>query len=74
MSVLVNLREEEVAQLKRLTEMESESAAVAQAAREFLRVAQLKELKTVSGNVDYRENREELEALELKEGNPPRET
>ncbi|MBI2925519.1 MAG: hypothetical protein HYY24_07425 [Verrucomicrobia bacterium] len=68
MSVIVDLREEEVAQIKHLTELESESDAVAQAAREFLRVAQLRELKSVSGKVDYSENWQALEALELKEG------
>ena len=70
MSVTVDLRDDEIAQIKRLTGVDSDSAAIAQAAREFLRLAQLKELKTASGTVDYQENWHSLEALELKE-NPP---
>jgi hypothetical protein len=70
MSVTVELRDVEIAQIKRFTGLDSDSAAIAHAAREYLRVAQLKELKTASGTVDYQENWHSLEALELKE-NPP---
>ena len=45
MSVTVNLSSEEVAQIKRFTEIENENEAVTKAAREFLRVIQLRELK-----------------------------
>ncbi|MBI2949515.1 MAG: hypothetical protein HYY23_17905 [Verrucomicrobia bacterium] len=55
MSVTVNLSAEEVAKIKHFTEIESENEAVAKAAREFLRVAQLRELKTASGQVDYQD-------------------
>jgi len=37
---------------------------------EILGLAQLKELKTASGTVDYQDNWHSVEALELKE-NPP---
>ena len=70
MSVTLDLGDDEIDQIKRLTKLDSDSAAIAQAAREFLRLAQLKELKTASGTVDYQENWQSLEALELKE-NPP---
>lgn len=70
MSVTVNLSPEEVIQIKRLTELQDENAAVAKAAREFLRVTQLRELKAASGNVDYVGAGEELEALELRESPP----
>jgi Asp-tRNA(Asn)/Glu-tRNA(Gln) amidotransferase C subunit len=67
MSVTVNLSADEVAKIKHFTELESESEAVAKAAREFLRVAQLRELKTASGHVDYQDVGETMEALELRE-------
>jgi hypothetical protein len=70
MSVTVELRDDEIANIKRFTGLASDSAAIAHAAREFLRVAQLKELKTASGTLDYQDNWHSLEALELKE-NPP---
>ncbi len=70
MSVTVNLSPEEVAQIKRFTELQNETDAVAKAAREFLRVAQLRQLKEASGKVDYFDAGEELEAMELREGPP----
>ena len=65
--VTVNLSPEEVAQIKRFTELQSETEAVAKAAREFVRISQLRELKAVSRKVDYRHAGEELEAMELRE-------
>ncbi|HEV2207935.1 MAG TPA: hypothetical protein VG167_04125 [Verrucomicrobiae bacterium] len=68
MSVTVNLSAEEVAQIKRFTDLENEADAVTKAAREFLRVIQLRELKAASGKVDYEELSQKMEALELREG------
>ena len=67
MSVTVNLSLDEVSQIQRFTELENESEAVTKAAREFLRVMQLRELKAASGNVDYQDVGEAMEALELRE-------
>jgi hypothetical protein len=67
MSVTVNLSSDEVAQIKRFTDLENENEAVTKAAREFLRVVQLRELKAASGNVDYHEVGEAMEALEIRE-------
>jgi Arc/MetJ family transcription regulator len=68
MSVTVNLSADEVAQIKRATELDNENEAVAKAAREFLRVVELRELKAASGKVDYAGVEEDMEALELREG------
>ncbi len=70
MSVTVNLSAEEVAQIKRATEVDDETEAVAKAVREFLRVAGLRELKAASGKVDYVGVEEKMEALELRETQP----
>ena len=67
MSVTVNLSSDEVAQIKRFTDIENENDAVTKAAREFLRVVKLRELKAASGNVDYQDVGEAMEALELRE-------
>ncbi len=67
MSVTVNLSLDEVAQIQRFTELENESEAVTKAAREFLRVMQLRELKAASGNVAYQDLGEAMETLELRE-------
>ena len=61
MNVTVNLSSDEVAQIKRFTDIENESEAVTKAAREFLRVVQLRELKASSGNVDYQDAGEAME-------------
>ena len=68
MSVITDLSSDEMAQIKRFTELENENEAVTKAAREFLRVSQLRELKAASGKVDYQEVGEAMEALELREG------
>ena len=67
MSVTVNLSSDEVAQIQRFTELENESEAVTKAAREFLHVMQLRELKAASGNVEYQDLGEAMETLELRE-------
>ena len=67
MSVTVNLSLDEVAQIQRFTELENESEAVTKAAREFLRVMQLRELKAAFGNVAYQDLGEAMETLELRE-------
>jgi hypothetical protein len=68
MSVTVNLSADEVTQIKRATELDDEKEAIAKALREFLRVTGLRELKAASGKVDYVEMAQEMEALELREG------
>ncbi len=68
MSVTVKLTSDEVAQVKHFTAIEDEKQAVTKAIREFLRVAQLRELKAASGNVDYQDVAQDMEALELREG------
>jgi len=50
-----------------LTELPNETEAVAKATRGFLRLTTLRELKAVSGKVDYCDVSDELEALELRE-------
>ena len=67
MSVTVDLSAEELAQIKRFTELQNEREAVTKAAREFIRVNQLRELKGASGKVDYSDMGETMEALELRE-------
>jgi hypothetical protein len=67
MNVTVDLSSDEVAEIKRLTELQEERAAVAKAAREFIRVTQLRELKSASGKMDYQDVSKNMEALELRE-------
>ena len=72
MSITINLSPNEVAQIKRFTELQNENEAVAKAALEFLRLMQLRELKAVSGKVDYSDVGDALEAMELGEAPPKR--
>lgn len=65
MSITVTLTSEELAQLKQITKRESDSEAVGTALRQFLRLSGLRELKAVSGNVDFEDQWRELETLEL---------
>lgn len=67
MSVTVTLSSEELAQIRQLTQIDSDSEAVGQAAREFLRLYQLRQLQTVSGHVEYHDEWKSFVSLELHE-------
>lgn len=71
MSVTVHLNHDEIAQIKEFTRLDDEAEAVSKAAREFLRMAGLRQLKTASGKIDFEDNWRELESLELSETQPP---
>ncbi|MEX2139742.1 MAG: hypothetical protein WD894_10810 [Pirellulales bacterium] len=64
MTIPVELNSEEIRQLKELTKLDNEAAAVSQAARDYVRLRRLRELKSVSGKVDFEDNWRELESLE----------
>jgi hypothetical protein len=72
MSINVGLSAQEIAALKQVTKLEDEGEAVTKAAREFLRLSRLRELKIVSGKVEFESNWQELEELELNETDFPR--
>ncbi|NLF68459.1 MAG: hypothetical protein GX575_05310 [Candidatus Anammoximicrobium sp.] len=65
MSITVELNSEEIAEMIRLTNQPDSAQAVTQAAREYLRIRRLRELSAMSGQVDYDDNWQRLEALEL---------
>ena len=67
MSITVHLNHDEIAQIKELTRLDDEAEAVSKAAREFLRMASLRQLKTATGKIDFEDNWRELESLELSE-------
>jgi hypothetical protein len=70
-SITIDMSAQEIAAIKQLTRLENEGEAVMQAAREFLRLARLRDLKTASGKVDYDSHWQELEDLELNESALP---
>ena len=67
MSINIDMSPQEVADLKQITKLDDDSQAVAQAAREFVRLCRLRELKTVSGKVEFNLDWQALEDLELGE-------
>jgi hypothetical protein len=71
MSINIELTAQEIAALKRLTKLENEGEAVTKAAREFLRLSRLRELKAVSGKVEFEDNWQVLEELERTESDFP---
>jgi hypothetical protein len=70
-TINIELTAQEIAALKQFTKLEDDAEAVTQAAREFLRLSRLRELKTVSGKVEFESNWQELEELELGESDFP---
>jgi hypothetical protein len=60
MSVTVDLTSEEVAQIKQITRMQDDAAAVAEAAREYLRLIRLRERNAVSGKVRYEDRQDTM--------------
>ena len=71
MSITIEMTVQELAAIKQITKLENDADAVMQAAREFLRLSRLRELKAVSGKVEVEANWQELEALELGESGFP---
>jgi hypothetical protein len=71
-SIAVDMTPQEIAALKQFKKLEDDGEAVAKGAREFLRIARLRELKAVSGKVEYDLNWQELEERELPECGFPR--
>jgi hypothetical protein len=71
MSINIELPAPEIAALKQITKLDNEAEAVVKAAREFLRLTRLRELKGASGKVDFEDNWQQLETLELAETDFP---
>jgi hypothetical protein len=71
MAVSVELTDSEIARLKALTHSHDDAVAVTTAAREYLRLVELRQLKSASGRVDFSLDGEELERLELAELESP---
>jgi hypothetical protein len=70
-TINIELTVQEIAAIKQLTKLENDAEAVMKAAREFLRLSRLRELKAVSGKVEFDGNWQELEELELGETDFP---
>ena len=71
MSITIEMSAQEIADLKQLTRLDNDAEAIIWAAREFLRLSRLRELKAVSGKVQFESNWQELEELEFKESALP---
>ena len=71
MSVGVKLTNDEMTQLRHVTRKDDDAEAISMAAREYLRLAGLRELKSVSGKVEFKDNWSELETLEAGETSFP---
>jgi len=71
MSFAVEMSAQEMAAIKQLTRLDDDAEAIAQAAREFLRLIRLRELKAASGKVDFDGNWRDLEDLEIGESTLP---
>jgi len=67
MSIMIEMPAQEIAALKQLTHLDNDADAIIQAAREFLRLSRLRELKGASGRVEFETKWETLEELEMKE-------
>ena len=61
MSLNIDMTAQEIALLKQIIQLDNDAEAVTKAAREFLRLSRLRELKAVSGRVDFENNWQELE-------------
>jgi hypothetical protein len=72
MSVTIDMPAQEIAALKQITKLDDDAEAVVQAAREFLRLTRLRELKGVSGKVELSTDWQELEQLIMGESGFPR--
>ncbi|MCY2994968.1 MAG: hypothetical protein NTY19_44970 [Planctomycetota bacterium] len=67
MTTIIDLTDQELAELKTLTNQADAASAVRCATTEYLRFARRKRLQELSGRVEMEENWTVLEAAELKE-------
>lgn len=67
LTVSLSLTTEEVAQIRKITCLQDDAAAVAKAAKEYLRINHLRELKSATGKVEYEDVSVRLESLEMSE-------
>jgi len=65
MSIQIELPAPELSLLRQITRTDDDAEAVVRAAREFLRLSRLRELKSVSGKVELNGDWQRLEELEL---------
>ena len=68
MPTLVDLTDQELAELKQLTKQKEPAAAIRAAMKEYIRYVRRMRLKTLSGKVRMQDNWRALEAAELKNG------
>lgn len=71
MTINIEIPPQDLAALKRLTKLQDDAEAIVWATREVLRLNRLKELKSVSGKVDYEANWQKYEELETGESKFP---
>src|SRR5438105_13034085 len=71
MSITIDMPADEIDAIKRLTHLDNDGEAVLRAAREYMRLIKLRELKGASGKVEFEANWQQLEDLELGETMPP---
>ena len=71
MRITIEMPDQEITEIKHLTQLENDAEAIIQAAREYLRLIRLRELKAASGKVEFDANWQELEDLELNESTLP---
>jgi hypothetical protein len=67
MPTIVDITEQELADLKAFTKETDTVAAVRLAMKEYLRLARRIELKSMSGQVEMEDNWQNLEAAELRD-------
>ena len=70
-SITIEMSGDDIQAIKSLTGIDNDAAAVTRAAREFVRLTRLRELKSASGKVDFDLDWQGLEALELSEAPLP---
>lgn len=71
MTINIDIPPQDLAALKRLTKLQDDAEAVVWATREILRLSRLRELKSISGKVDYDANWQAYEELESGESGFP---
>jgi hypothetical protein len=70
-SIQIEFPPQLLAAIRQLTNSQNDSEAIEKAAREYLRITRLRELKNASGMVDFDLDWQQLEALESQEPGLP---
>jgi hypothetical protein len=71
MSINIEVAPQELADIRQYMNCETDALSIQEALRDYVRIRRLRELKLLAGRVEFDDNWQQLEEVELKETELP---